>query len=536
MSNGRPLKWPKLIWLIVDGLSSELVAKLTSNRQERFPYLAAQSSRLVPQEPNCQTPPSLFSLFSGKAPLDHRMFGYEVPTPTLGPLGTRFAFDDWPRNHQLIWEKYAEDGMSSRLCAVPFLAPGHDNAVLTASLVFNRPTFPQEIFLREQQISEYCLQNLGSGGPNGFIQSASELLQHGATGTFVCIPSDELRKAPNPTGLCSGPAVRLRKVAIDGRPGLYFSGSAPIRLLGKDAPNFETEWLNGRTYACSNPGRLFQSGLLGVHADAGGAGEAEANLTTLMRDMHEDFCSDYAWALKRGGQSLTILYYPIIDLVCHQILRQSLRSGTPYEHSMLRVMDWVEAIIKTLTAHARRNSSMLLVNSDHGMAPVHTDIRLNEWLYKQGLLRLDANGCIDPQSSKVFLHPAENGCLTIRRDELLSQPNLVFELLDKFAVSEVVRERREISRLSVVRFDGNVSTCEWDFNTYLGAPPGTRLRAELGGPILAPSKKGGDHTTPNGDPWLDGIVYAFNSSNQLPDKLQASDLLDFIKHSSTCSS
>ena len=78
---------PRLVWFLVDGLPHELVRAYSNARPDsKLADMHAQqrTAPLTPLTPNCQTPPSLFTIWSGRGPQEHELLGYDVPVAVDG--------------------------------------------------------------------------------------------------------------------------------------------------------------------------------------------------------------------------------------------------------------------------------------------------------------------------------------------------------------------------------------------------------------------------------------------------------------------
>jgi predicted AlkP superfamily phosphohydrolase/phosphomutase len=75
-----------LLWIVWDGASCDVVNELLD--QGDLPALRSLSAGVVvplaPLSPNCQTPPSLASLYTGVAIAEHGVTGFRMPAREPG--------------------------------------------------------------------------------------------------------------------------------------------------------------------------------------------------------------------------------------------------------------------------------------------------------------------------------------------------------------------------------------------------------------------------------------------------------------------
>ncbi len=519
-------KLPRLAWLLIDGLSHELVLAYARAKPRSVMASLALQHRvrpLLPLTPNCQTPPSLFSIWSGLRSDEHGLTGYDTPTLVHG-CPTRFvdSFSVWPREVPMAWDRYASEGQPIRTSAVPFVQAQRLTPWLKSATDVFRPALLQPGVLGDGD-------RLANPGLNIELQVRShgeQMRLWDAEGKAVwqglaTDPMQTLATTWTPSVAASGGAgdshvaIRLHAANINGQGRLICLGHHPVRVFGSEATH-RASFGQGRAYVISNPGKLYQAGQLGCRYADGGSGSAEALLMHLMRDVHDSFAADFSWALQCGDADLVVGYHPVIDLLSHQLLRFAVNDAQqlagPMTGHFLQALDWLDtwlaALLRILPTDMR-----FVVHSDHGMSPLRWDLHPNRWFRDQGWLVTDSEGAIDWNRSLVFLHPAENGLLVLHRQRVrqagLHAEAMLAGLCDAVSVAG-------LPGLAVLRATAAWSAEPWRSDLYLQCPAGARPRASALAPLVVASPKGGDHTVFNNDAWLSGALLDLSPQRWLP--------------------
>lgn len=502
---------PKIVWLLVDGLSFNLLDEFVKVRPEGALGRSSRQGRirpLMPLRPNCQTPPSLFTIWSGTGPEQHGMTGYDVPR-RAGDDPTTFVdgFQAWPRDVLMVWDRYAQQGHTIRTCGVPFLQPDRlGDRLLSATDVF-RPSLLQLSVLRDGDRliqPTLGLDYLVRADKQGIRLDGNNSSLIVALNESVAIP---LAGLPD-EGEDTHRTVSVRAAEIDGETRLVSLGYGPVLVHGVDAACRKQAGLSV-PYVVSNPGKLYAAGLLGLRDCDGGDGNAERLLLALMREVHRSFVDDFRWALRAGGADLLVSYYPVIDLLSHQLLRQvldglgNLRAEGAAADVMREALTWFDDFVAEIMA-ATESDVKFIVHSDHGMTPIHWDVRPNRFFVERGWLAIQNGGAFDLDHSLVFLHPAENGLLVFHRKRMAAAGLAEEDIVG--ALTAYVDALGMSSGFGLVAGPAAALGDDWRSDRYLQPPHGMRLRADVAGPVVERSKKGGDHTAASDDPWLRGVL------------------------------
>jgi hypothetical protein len=531
-------KLPRLAWLLIDGLSHELVQAYAQIRpRSLIASLVAhrRSRRLLPLTPNCQTPPSLFSIWSGLRSYEHGLTGYDVPTLVDGcPTGFAEGFSAWPRNVPMVWDRYAEFGQPIRTSAVPFVQAQRLSPWLkSATDVFRPPLLNPQVLSDGELLACAALQaelqvhaqgsSLQLTDADGKIAWQQRVTESSRFAATTWIPPGAVSDEAGDSHV----ALRLHLASVDGSPRVICLGHHPVRVHGSDAIR-RSIFGHGRAYAISNPGKLHQIGQLGQRYADGGSGRAEALLMHLMRDVHDSFASDFSWALQCGDADLVVGYHPVIDLLSHQLLRFAVNDAQQFSGPMtgafLTALDWLDDWFGELRQHVPAGMRFV-VHSDHGMTPLHWDVHPNRWFLDQGWLYLDAEGSIDWRRSLVFLHPAENGLLLLHRQRLREAGLDAETVLDALCVAAAAAG---LVGFAVLRATAALPGEEWHSDLYLQCPAGARSRVSTERPFVSKSPKGGDHTVFSDDSWLSGVLLDLSPIRWLPENGPALALTELM--------
>jgi Type I phosphodiesterase / nucleotide pyrophosphatase len=529
---------PRVFWLLVDGLPL-WVAGRYSQRPRELPALAwlhreNRIAALAPAFPNCQTPPSLFTLFSGVPPASHGVHGFDVPV--LGgpdPLATRPAFDDYPSDIPMIWDLYAERQQSIRLCHLPFVQTGRlGPALRSASFGFVRaavaaaalplPSYPKTLELPETDLMLFR----DCAGTNGCRIS-------------VLSPRDSPQSAPLdlPAGkwmtlsLTEDLETLIGRFRVDGEERLLLSGAWRIRYHG-DVQH--TDFV-GLPFAGGGFSKLYREQHFGRTLHDGGDGSAEEILCSGLRFIGERCWAEARWAQARGDSCLIVAYQPILDLLFHELLgflSEDLRFSNPRTAAradalLLQALKDLDRNLLAIIG-ASAEGDRVLVSSDHGMKPIDTIIYPNAALRENGWLVATDSGRIDAARSVAFFHPAENGLVCFNK-QLLTKRGLPPELILDELVAKLRRATGHASSWFVFE-QGEKPYPSLLARHYLASGKGQMAKAAITPYITKGSRKTGDHCVAGEDQSLQGVVIDLSNPrlHRSGNRFEAHEVLDYI--------
>jgi len=501
-----------VVWFLVDGLPFWLVERY-ARQSGRGSHLARflRNGHLLPLRPvypNCQTPPSLATLFSGEPPAVHGVLGYDLPRWDARDLASfQSAFEAPPPAVRFIWDDFARQGRGFRLCHVPFCSPRDYGAELVGySYGFGRP------------VLEPTVLPVGSGLRLDVADAAALHLRRTRASVFRLRAEASPASAPQEVVLSEGDGFQelslgpgLRTAAtlrrIGGELHLLLLGAWRVRVSGRERERYRRHRFPSPFFG-KGLSKPFRDGRLGPSLHRGGDGRAEELLWETLEGLSRRFTEELSYSLDANDSDFVLVYQPFFDLLLHEVvghLDESMSYFSPRRRNRVerlvaaaldRIDGWLGELCRRCPAGVRP-----VVSSDHGMAAVDRILYPNELLAREGWLQLTGEGRIDAWRSHCFLHPAETGVLCFRRDWLREQPAgkaaVLGRLADVFA--DAARTRLRFCDVPAEHGDGLEAV------TYVFPGPGVTLKAQVPGCLSAPSLKTGDHSMMNDNPQLDGI-------------------------------
>ncbi|MBV6751317.1 alkaline phosphatase family protein [Pseudomonas chlororaphis] len=527
---------PAVLWILVDGLSCNLLARFAAAYPEST--LGALVSRgrmrpLAPLRPNCQTPPSLFSIWSGKDVDEHKLTGYDVPVEIEGdPAAYVDAFSSWPKNIPMIWDRYAQAECTVRLCSIPFVQPERlGRYLLSSSATYGLPIVQPTLVSLDETFSSAEL-----GLEFTLTGTDSTLFLMHRTGNVTAVPIGASVDLPLSEVNAAGPhhyylAVKVTAMVIEGQVKLMLHGYSSVDVNGF-ALSTMYEQQRDRSFVSMNPAKLYQANLLGRRLRDGGKGEAESILADLMKPLHDSFTGEITRAVEANDAQLVIGYYPVIDLLSHQILANEFSTsfdgsvGSQHLFSVLLEFDrWLSGLLPRVADNTR-----VVIHSDHGMTPLKWDVYPNRFLLAAGWLVLRPDDSLDTDRSVAFFHPAENGLLVVHVQRA-QQYGFAIDI-EMAALNEQLAQFG-LSKVSILQAAPAAISDQWDTRHYLQPPDEGRLRFGHPETLVSKSHKGGDHTVYHSAPWLRGVLVDASQTaftNSSVDELTLPSILETVLH------
>lgn len=509
---------PRLAWAVIDGLPFHLLNKYLDPLTTPVLCQLMQSGAITPLEPlwpNCQTPPSLFSIWSGQPATEHQITGFD--TPDGNQAGAfRNGFTRWPAQLEMIWESYARAGQRVRLNHIPFVDESRLGSMLVArSDIYSGPGYDSRIFndttllTIDDHLLTLKLRPAGSFAAELEVSGAGiHVCTRLAQGVFTDImlppPVDAtltLMSFEMDNGALQG--------ALLGKSRYYRSGLHPST----------TGTPPGTDFCHLSLAKQYRNGELGMKRGSGGDGKAEAILFASLERVHQSFYRELVASFAQHDADLTVGYYPVIDLALHEILNIEKLSDqdAEIERYFMQIMVWAESVVAALHQQCRA-SERLVINSDHGMQPIFTIFYLNQYLAQQGWLTFDNQGKIDYSTTRVAYHPAENGTLLIRDG---CDPEQVCAQIHAFF------DDCGISNAQIVRLPVPSRQQSFDTSWFLLPPDGVRVKASTSPQLSTRSDKAGDHCGYSLLADLKGTLITTHSGNR-PPVMQMYDIKTFI--------
>lgn len=503
-------------WVVWDAAAHWIVRRLTA--EGALPHTARLkaagiSAAARPPAPNCQTPPSLATLFTGTWPERHGVTGFRVPG-TGGPVEeSAAAFAPGRCAAPTVWRTAAEAGLRTAAVHVPWTIgadgraePGVDAAVEAYSDRIDR----QAALELTGEAQEFTL------GPYQLdVIPDGDRVRVGCRGRSVVL--DGARWLPLRLGADSG--VWLRALTVGGRRLLLRSGAWRPRVRGADAALTGALRDELPVFAGEGIGPSYRAGLLGPRLVDGGDGAAEDVFLSSVACVQRSFEVPARTVLRRHQADLVVIYLPTTDDVGHELI------GWCDPHSAAHRPDvadriwervttcyrWADRLLGAVLDRAGPEDSVLL-GADHGIAGTAWTVHPNEALVAAGLAARAPDGTLDARRSAVLYHPADNGSLWVNHEDLPGG------LVPRAAAGSLL-ERAE-SALGALTDPAGRHRLTTGFAPSPGADPGVvrhvlfdpdalptaALRADRA--VVVPAAKPGAHITNNGDPRLHAVFAA----------------------------
>jgi predicted AlkP superfamily phosphohydrolase/phosphomutase len=517
----------RLIWVLVDGLPFWLVEQTVASpaplpvmrRLRRF----GRMNRLIPAQPNCQTPPSLASLLTGTPPSGTGLTGFDIPDFAAEPLATVPAFERGvTAGLGFVWDKVRVAGGRMRLCHVPFVeAERLGDALVASSYGFVEPALPP---LVERLPDGVAIRWSVRDGPTLVLERTARGARVRMLDERACEIDSAVVAVGSSMHLLLGDGLRtiVTIVTIDSAMHAVTLGAwRPIhhgdaKQIADDLDDLQIP------YFAKTLSKLYRVGRLGRSLHEDGDGAAEHVLASAVVRLAERYHREALAAVNRRDADFVLAYQPAVDLVLHELigfLDPACAHHTPpraaiAQREIMRILTRLDAFLGRL-AEATDPDDRVLVCSDHGMMAIDTIVQPNAALAARGWLTIGADGRIRPDQSVCFLHPAENGLLMINC-EMMTAKNLSKESLFACLLSDLKAASGRSAE--IFTWDGGGKRQgKWNVRHYLTPGPRCQAKANVNGPVARPSRKTGDHCVGRGSPQLDGTVIDVNGNLPRPD-------------------
>ncbi len=388
----------RIVWLIFDAAGYEITTRciqagvcpsLSTIQTEGF----LGSSR--PPNPNCETPPALRALFSGSEPAESGIWGYQMPDyesrleRSVSGFGVRIS------GAPAIWEELERKERSYTLFNAAFRKDpvwGKGYAGFDLLLDGYRNHLPDSDWMR-----------IGTG---------QERLKFGGVALRVESKDNQVRLRRGRRSIASLAPGKIQPVRLSpkvsavgystGKFLFLSSSSRPHVRLSKD--------LQGRSKQIV-PESIFHGSLFRFSRNVGGLSvEEEMSMSEFVTAQLGELALTVIRELR---SSLTILYFSLIDDLCHVYLDQ-IEGRWPEG----RAAELLRRCYRLLDSYIGRimtcldEETLLVLSADHGQAPYRRALHLNDLLAEVGLVRKNKKG-YNLRRSVAYYHPANCGQVVV---------------------------------------------------------------------------------------------------------------------------
>jgi predicted AlkP superfamily phosphohydrolase/phosphomutase len=388
----------KIVWLILDAAGYEITTRciqagvcpsLSTIQTEGF----LGPSR--PPHPNCETPPALRALFSGSEPAESGIWGYQMPDYEGRLERTLSGFAVRVSGAPAIWEELEQRDRSYTLFNAAFRKDpvwGKGYAGIDLLLDGYRNYLPDSSWIRIGAGQE----RLKFGGATVRVESEDDLVRlHRGRRSIASLAPGEIQP------------VRLSRNAT----AISYSTGKTLFLSSSSRPHVRfSKDLHGRSEQIV-PESIYHGSLF----------RFSRNIEELSID-EEMRVSEYVTAqmgelalsvVRELRSTLTILYFSLIDELCHVYLDQiegSWPEGRAAE-LLRRCYGLIDSHIGKMMGCLDENT-LLVLSADHGQAPYRRALHFNDLLAQEGLVRRGKKA-YDLRRSVAYYHPANCGQVVV---------------------------------------------------------------------------------------------------------------------------
>ncbi|WP_433532915.1 DUF6001 family protein [Micromonospora sp. CA-263727] len=409
-------------WVVWDAAAHWVVDRL--ERQGALPAVRRMRARGVlaparPAHPNCQTPPSLATLFTGAWPAEHGVTGYTVPAAGPGGLGSHVSgFGPQFPAVRPVWETLGVRGV---FVHVPWVFDGDD-------AVGSRVDAAVEAYSR--RTARHAVTEVAPGSVREWLIGPHPVTVESTADGVRVRGHDEVRLTPGggwrPVWL-TGERIGtwLACVRVGDRLLLAHTGVWRPRYGGAD-PALRDRMRAGPPFAGEGVGPLYRAATFGARLAEGGDGSAEEFFLSSVECAVRSFGAVTDAVLAGHDADLVVIYLPMTDDVGHEMLGFCDERSAAYRPDIAeavwslvgRCYRWSDEILGRVLDAAGPDDTVVL-GADHGMVGSAHLVHLNDQLVAAGLAAVDADGELDPERSRAFYHPANNGALYVTEDGLM---------------------------------------------------------------------------------------------------------------------
>lgn len=403
--------WDAAAHWVVDRLEREGALSAVTRMREHGSFAAARPAR-----PNCQTPPSLATLFTGTWPSEHQVTGYTVPGAGEGITSHVSGFAPRYPAVSTVWETIGQAERTTASVHAPWLfdSDGTVGAYVDAAV---------EAY--SNRLTRHSVLALGAGSPRQwtvgpFRVAVEPGTPDGPVRLHAHAASVELRAdgAWQPLTLdARGHATWVACVATPGGRVLVHTGVWEVRVAGRNG-HLAERLARGLPFAGEGVGPLYRSGTFGPRLAEGGDGHAEEVFLSSVHCAARSFAAATDAVLDAHGADLVVVYLPMTDDVGHELLGWCDERSAAHRPDIAdriwshlrRCYQWSDAVLGRVLDRAGPEDTVVLA-ADHGMVGSTHLVHVNDHLVGAGLATAGPDGIPDASRSRVIYHPANNGSL-----------------------------------------------------------------------------------------------------------------------------
>jgi predicted AlkP superfamily phosphohydrolase/phosphomutase len=380
-----------------------------------------------PPHLNCQTPPSLATLFTGSLPELHRVFGFNVPDSNFNSCVTKMysGFDHQILRGKTIWEHAGEHGKKYVLVSIPwyrnskgckFALEGYSNRIARRGAVLLKDILSDPLNKGVLQIGPYYLH---------ISKHEKEIqINYGDTSKNISLLNEEVNASSWQEQFISletgiGVYIWITHRYSDNEPIIVYSGIWKTKVMPYEVDaDFVSQVgaFNGEGH-----GAIYRNGMFGPTIIDGGSGFAEDKLVYSIKKEAEYFERVSCYVVKKySHEDLYIFYQPCTDDIGHELMGFCDPQSKAFSmKSRDKIWPYIREVYKAADRHLGSiieqfgSECTFILSSDHGMAGMCYTIYVNEVFKKCRLLDFDSQGNIDLAKTLALYHPANNGSIWI---------------------------------------------------------------------------------------------------------------------------
>jgi hypothetical protein len=416
-------------WVVWDAAAAWIVDRLDAEGAlPAVRRLRATGARFTgrPPSPNCQTPPSLASLFTGCAAHEHGVTGFDVPGGPADPVTTsRSGFTPDLLARPPVWQLAEQQGLRTAFVHAPWVFAGDGSVgarVVGAVEAYRGQVAPAELMPvaeTDHTVGPFQVRLRA-------LTAGARLTVPDGTGEREIDLDAERGWVPVRLASAGRPGFWARYLVGPDGPAVARTGVWRQRVAGSD-PRLVDQLGASSVFAGAGLKKLYRKGKLGARLVDGGDGTAEDVFLSSLHCVARCFADAVRVVApgQPGPADLVVIYLPFTDDIGHEIAGWCDPESAAYrpDHApalwaaVRRCYAWADAMLGRVLDSARPADTVILA-ADHGIVGASHLVAVNECLAAAGLAVVQPDGALDPRSSRVVYHPANNGSLRVNHDGL----------------------------------------------------------------------------------------------------------------------